>query len=434
MPRKLGFWAVFGLVTGSQIGTSVFMSPTSLAPYGLLGQAGWVISGVGAMLLALVFSYLCHRFPRTGGPHAYVQEAFGSTAAFFTGWTYWVISWVSSTAVVTSAISYLTPFIGTYSAVEYLYLQCGLLLFITLLNLRGVQAAGRAEFLLTLLKLIPLFFLPVIALFYFDLNHFEYSAEVSHMGFNEILSQTALLTLWGFIGLECATTPADSVENPGKTIPRAVLLGTFSVAVLYLLNSLGIMGALPGHQLKMSTAAYADVTQVVLGGNWRFVLSGIAAIICVGTLNAWMLTSGQIALGLAKDGLLPSFFGKQNRYGAPLGSLGVSCFGIMGLLAFTLNENLSAQIFEVVEFSVITFLFVYLACVLAFFKILWQERKKAVFPLQKTLWHWFYGTGAFLFCVWVISATSLDKLVLASLFTLIGCPLYWMYQLNRKKN
>ena len=172
MSRKIGFWAVFAFVTGSQIGSGVFMLPASLAAFGSYSLAGWIISGLGAISLALVFALLCAQYPKTGGPHVYVKEAFGAHAAFFAGWTYWVISWISTTAVIIASIGYLTPLIGDHSATTNLILQLMLLIIITALNFKGVKAAGNAEFILTLLKLIPLVIMPVVALFFFDSNNY----------------------------------------------------------------------------------------------------------------------------------------------------------------------------------------------------------------------------------------------------------------------
>ncbi len=146
MSQKMGFWAVFALVAGSQIGSGVFMQPASLAPYGMYSLLGWLISGTGAIALALVFSWLCSRLPKTGGPCVYVQEAFGPILGFFTGWTYWVISWVSTTVLFVASIGYLSPLLGHPSALTRLILELSLLFLLTWINLRGVVAAGRAEF------------------------------------------------------------------------------------------------------------------------------------------------------------------------------------------------------------------------------------------------------------------------------------------------
>jgi APA family basic amino acid/polyamine antiporter len=174
-----------------------------------------------------------------------------------------------------------------------------------------------------------------------------------------------------------------------------------------------------------SKAPYADAAQVIFGGNWHLVISLIASIICIGTLNAWMLASGQVALGLAEDKLMPAFFARRNRYGAPFWSLLTSCSGITLILILTSNENLSHQITAIIDFSVTAFLFVYVMCTLSFLKILLQQSQRVPF------WQWLCGGGALIFCLWAISSTSFQNLVYASLFTLSGVPVYLLQR--RKK-
>ncbi|OIO59324.1 MAG: amino acid permease [Verrucomicrobia bacterium CG_4_9_14_3_um_filter_43_20] len=425
--NKIGFWAVFALVTGSQIGTGVFMLPASLAPYGGYSLAGWVISGCGAVVLALVFGLLCARFPQTGGPHVYVSQAFGPVAAFFTGWTYWVISWVSTTAVVVTAIGSLSPFLGGLSSTYYLLLEIVLLFTITVLNLKGVKTAGGAEIFLTLLKFVPLLIIPLAALAFFDAGNMVVEPQVASLPMSTLLGQVALLTLWGFIGVESATAPAGAVENASKTIPRAIIMGTICVALLYLINSVGIMGLIPGGELVHSKAPYVDAVQRMFGGNWHFGIAIIASIVCIGTLNAWMLTSGQIVLGLAQDGLMPKFFGKRNENDAPVVGIIVSCLGITPLLVLTANESIAQQVTAIIDFSVTAFLFVYLACAVALLRVLFRERGK-YFLLQV-----FLGSVAVSYCGWVIYETSVKTLLIASFFVVSGVPVYLMWYKRRRK-
>lgn len=416
--RKIGFWSVFALVTGSQIGSGIFMLPANLAPYGDLSFIGWGISGLGAVLLALVFGQLCSWFPKTGGPHVYVKEAFGNSASFFAGWTYWVISWLSTPIVIIASVGYLTPIIGVHEPHIHLLLEITLLFLLTLLNLKGVKTAGHAEFFLTLLKIAPLFIMPMVALFFFNKENIAVDiATFQNRDITSVLSSVVLLTLWGFVGVESATTPAGSIENPSRTIPRAIIFGTLCVAILYFINSLGIMGALPGKLLATSKAPYADLAQVVFGGNWHLFISLVASIVCVGTLNAWILFSGQIALGLAQDNLFPSFFAKRNKNDAPVNSILISSLGSLILLILTSQENLSRQMGELIDFSVISFLFVYAISCCSFLKILFHKRQHN--------YGWFFcGIIAFLFCGWVIYETPWKTILIASLFTLSGLPLY----------
>ncbi len=415
MSNKMGFLAVFAMVISSQIGSGIFMLPVSLAPYGIYSIISWVISSLGALALALVFALLCAKFPETGGPHVYVKYAFGNTAAFFTGWTYWVISWVSTTAVVVASIGYFTPLFQSDIQKIRLYLEALLLMVITFINLRGVAVAGYVEFLLMVVKIIALILIPILALFHFDKDNFVISNEISDLAIPHILARSTLLTLWCFVGLESATAPAGSVNNPTKTIPKAILLGTACVAIIYFINSLSIMGLISGNDLMNSKAPYVDAIKIMFPGNLHLAISIIAFIVCTGSLNAWVLASGQVVLGLAEDKLMPQFFTKRNQYTAPSNGIMVSSLGTLVLVICTFGSSFANQITSIVDFSVISFLFVYLTCSVAFLKFSIQERS-----YHKLL----IGAISILFCCYIILGTPINTLLIASLFTLSGIPVY----------
>lgn len=424
MSQKMGFWGIFALVAGSQIGSSIFTSSALLASYGIYGIIGWVIAGSGALLLSWVFASLCARFPKTGGPHWYIDHVFGKTAAFFVGWTYWVVSWVSTTAVLFAIVGYISPLLPVQGPMVYLSLELTILAIVTYINIRGIAVAGALELALTAFKFIWLIAIPLLAMLYFDFNNISTSPTVACLPLSTILGQVTLYTFWGFIGLECGTVPADSVINSSYTIPRAIIFGTSAVALLYILNSIGIMGLIPGPILMQSQAPYTVAAQLIFGGNWHIIISIIAAILVTGTLNAWILTSGQIALGLATDTFMPPLFAKINSYGAPAWSLIISSAGIVPLLCLMMNNNLLDQLQAIIDISVISFVCIYAACSLALFTILIREKKQFCYLLPSLL--------AFGFCLWILSKTSLQSLAIASVFTLSGLPVYLFWY--RKKS
>lgn len=424
MLKKIGFWSVFAIVLSSQVGSGILVLPVALSPFGFYSVLGWIFSGLGALSLALVFAGLCHRFPKTGGPHVYIQAVFGKTAAFFTGWTYWVISWFSSTVVVIASIGYLSPFIGDRSPHAYLILEIFLVAGVTALNLKGISSAGRTGLILTLLKALPLLILPIASFWYFDTHHFVMETQLSQEPLPSILAQVTLLTLWGFIGLESATTSAGSVINPQSTIPKAIFFGTLCAAILYLINSLGIMGLLPTDVLSRSKAPYIDAANALFGGQWHLIIAVIASIICIGTLNAWMLTSGQIALGLAEDRLLPSAFAKKNKRGAPVYGLVLSCIGIVPFLWLMMEHSIAKQLATLIDDSVTAFLFIYLFCGFAYCKILLKEKAK--------FYHWIYTIIGMIFSLWILYETDLTTLAIAAMFVLSGAPLYFIWYRKEK--
>ncbi len=269
------------------------------------------------------------------------------------------------------------------------------------------------EFVFTLLKLLPLLLVPLAGLFFLKKAHFIpfNPTEGSTIG---VMNAAALLTLWGFIGVESATTPAESVENPQKTIPRALVVGTLLVAIVYIFSSAVVQGVVPKEMLMSSKAPFADAAQIIFGGNWYLMISLAASIVCLGTLNAWVLTSGQIALGASKDGHLPKCFSQINSRGAPKWGIIASSLGIIPVLVLTMNKGLVEQINLMIDVSVTAFLLIYALSVISFLKLFWRNPKDIAL-----------GLAALSFCGWALYSSGLKMVAFAGLITLAGLPLYF---------
>jgi APA family basic amino acid/polyamine antiporter len=426
MAKKLHFHSVVALVIGSQIGSGIFLLPTSLAPFGAVSLFGWLASGIGAILMALVFAQLSMRTSQGGGPHVYIEKAFGRKAAFFTAWTYWVISWASSIAVIIASIGYLSSLISISGPVMTLGLEIFLVTIITTINIRSASLAGFFEIFLTFLKCAPLILIPIVGFFFIKSEHFTFPKEPS---FFSSLNSSSILAFWGFIGLETATTAAGIIDKPTQTIPRAVILGTSIVATIYFFNSFSIMGILPASVLENSQAPYVDAAKVLFGGSWHCMIAVAAFISCIGTLNAWVLTSGQIAAEAAKKGLFPSIFARSNREGAPYVSLLIALVCTQLLLFLTLTPNILKQLNMIIDLSVSIFLFIYMACGLAFLKMLFTKQIISEKPKLYTL----IAILACSFCVWILAFTSWSNLLLCSLFVISGLPIYFWQRKNLTK-
>ena len=423
---KLGFWGLFSIVVGSQVGSGILFLPSSLADYGVFSILGWIISGLAAISLSMVFSYLCSHKPSTGGPHTFVETALGKNFAFFTGWTYWVVSWVSSAAVVIASANYLRPILPDMSNFEILSLEVLILTLVTLVNLKSIEFSGSAEVILGIIKLVPLLLVPALSIMFFDYSNFQISDEIQGQSIASILGGITLMTLWGFIGVESGTTPADSVKNPKKTMPLAIFLGTTAVAILYLFNSISIMGLIDGPTLANSSAPYVDAGKIVLGGELSMAISVLASIICIGTLNAWTIASGQILLGLSQGGFMPSVLKQKNSNECPHFCIILNSIGIAVILLLTTNQSLGNQIEQIIDLSVTAFLFVYLISSISLLVLL--SNSSMNFSITKLL----FGFISAVFCSIVIALGDFNTLLVSSLFVLSGLPVYLLWYKRQK--
>ncbi|MGH2929107.1 MAG: amino acid permease, partial [Solirubrobacteraceae bacterium] len=219
---------------GNMIGSGVFMLPASLAPYGGYSLIGWVISAAGALLLAGVFYRLAKRAPRAGGPYAYCRDAFGDCVGFLVAWMYWVSLVGGIAAIAVAFASYLSaffpaigvqPLFGALTALAAIWV-------LTAVNIAGVRSAGTVQVITTILKLSPLLALALFGFAHFDPHFLAPGPKAASP--MQAVSLCVAATLFAFIGVECATIPAGHVRDPGKTIPRATLLGTLIAALVYI--------------------------------------------------------------------------------------------------------------------------------------------------------------------------------------------------------
>ena len=238
----LGFWMAVALVMGNMVGSGVFLLPASLAPFGAISLAGWLMSTAGAVLLALVFARLAASNPAAGGPYAYTRVAFGELAGFIVAWGYWISVWSSNAALSVAFVGYLDPFFP--SIVRNPASSAGLAIIalwtLTAVNLRGVRTAGVVQVATTVLKIVPLVMVGVGGLFIFNHEYFAI-ADTSPRTIAHGVTATATLTLWAFLGLECATIPAGDIRNPERTIPRATIIGTLLAAAIYIVGTIAVM-------------------------------------------------------------------------------------------------------------------------------------------------------------------------------------------------
>ena len=430
--KELNFLALVSIVIGSQIGSGAFVLPSVLAPFKTIGLLGWFISVAGAISLALVFSDLASHLPKNGGPHVYVGEAFGRTYSFFTAWIYWIISWASSSVLIVTAMNYLTAIAGKFSHFTTLCIEIFTLWLVTYINTLGMKVSGKIETVLTILKVIPLIFLPIVFFCFFDPSNFNFSMKeiASETDILTVISKTALLTFWGFIGVECATAPAESVHNPSKNIPRAIILGTICVALIYILNTVSIMGAIGFDSLMNTNAPYAIAMSSIFPKNSEIVISVMAIIVCIGTLNAWTLTSGQIAYGAVTDGLFPKIFSKSNKAGAPVVSLWIAAVGMVPFLFLEEMDYWRNGLERLLDLLVSIFIFVYLLCCISYTRLIckWYKTKKE--RIKKYL----LTQIAVVFCIFVLYQDLLASFLVLAIFILLGFPIFWKHRANIKSN
>jgi basic amino acid/polyamine antiporter, APA family len=431
--RTIGLWMATALVVGNMIGSGVFLLPSSLAAAaGPVSLVGWVFTGAGAVLLALVFANLGRAFPAAGGPYAYAHRAFGDFVGFQTAWGYWIAVWAGNAAIAVAFVGYLGvlwpqvsehPLVGALTGVALVWL-------LTATNILGARQSGQVQLVTTVLKFVPLAIVAIVGLFFIDGgNYTPFAPQGSDVG---TLTAAATLTLWAFIGLESATVPADNFKDPRRTIPRATLIGTLAATAVYIVSTIAIMGIIPTGQLAQSTSPFADAAAVIFGGGWDKVIAVVALISTAGALNGWILLQGQVPLAAARDGLFPRQFARlHGERQTPVFGLVVSSVLVSGLLLTNYSKGLVGAFTFVILLATLTALVPYAYSAAA--QVMLLVTQPEAFQGRRLARDAAIATLAFAYSTWAIAGAGEDVIAKGFVLLLAGIPIYlWLTWRKRR--
>jgi len=420
--KKIGLLTATSLVVGNMIGVGIFVLPAVLSNYGSISILGWLLTAAGALVLAKIFSNFSKIIvSKSGGPYVYSKAGFGDFIGFLVAWGYWIACWVSNGAIaiaVIGAASFFVPELATNSTLS-VSLGLGLIWIFTWINSRGIKESGRIQLITTIIKILPLLFIIVFGLFFFKLENFPAFNLTGESNFST-LSAVATLTLYAFLGIECATIPAGDIINPEKTVPRATMLGAIISTVLYILATIVLFGILPLDTLQTSPAPFAEAAKV-MGGDYGGYFVAIGVIISgIGVLNGWILITGQISMATAKDDLFPDFFKKKNKKGAPVNGFVIG--GVLSSIVMLMNysEGLVDQFEFIVQLTVIATLLPYLFTAASYALIVIEKR------LHTKSWVKTFVLSAlgFIYSLWAIYGSGPDTVFYGFLLLIIGIPVY----------
>jgi len=322
--RRLGLWSAVAVLVGSTIGSGIFRTPAGVAqkiddvPLFLLA---WVVGGVVVLCGALTYSELAAAFPRSGGMYVFVRESFGKLPAFLFVWAeLWVIRPGAFGAIGITASAYTLRTLGADPAAiaasigpvdiraEQL-LGAGYILLVGTVNFFGIHRGAVLQNLSTVFKVGALALLVVVGFALGrpspDLPEGGILAQRAVVGLSPFLLAMVAI-LWAYDGWADLAFVGGEVLHPQKTLPRALLIGTLTVVVLYLAANLVYLYLIPIQQMKTAELVAADVARLVIGPAGVVVVSAAIAVSTFGTLNGSMMTAPRIFFAAAEDGLIPA--------------------------------------------------------------------------------------------------------------------------------
>ena len=363
LKRQLGLWSAVAVLIGSTIGSGIFRSPAGVAdklPGPVPMLAVWVAGGLFALCGALTLAELSGAFPETGGAYVFIREGWGRLAAFLFGWAELVLIRAASLgAISTTFAEYFIRVLGhdpsqaPYSS--YVHGIAALAIALTgTFNYIGVRWGSLVQNLTTLAKYGGLLIIIGLALTLgLPKTGGHFTPGTPPGSFHIAAFGLALVSvLWAFDGWADLSFVQGEVKDPRRNLPRAIIMGTVAVIVIYLLANVAYLSVMSIDEIRQSKLVAADVAERLLGQPGVIFVAVTVMLSTFGTLNGTLLTSPRVFFAMADDGL---FFRKvaavHPKYETPYVSIVlVSLLGIAFVLLRTFEQLADTFVTAIVPF------------------------------------------------------------------------------------
>jgi APA family basic amino acid/polyamine antiporter len=328
LARRLGLFSSVTVVVGSIIGSGIFLTPQRIAAAvqvpGVM-IAVWVLTGLLTLAGALTNAEIASEIAEPGGQYVFFRVLYGDLTAFLYGWCTFIVYQTGSIAAIAVAfaryLGYFVPLphlspaleawqiplvgnIAPFADIGTKLVAIGAITIVATVNYFGVQFGGMMQNVFTTLKVGAIGSIIVLgfAAGSGSADHFFPLWGMPSDG--DLLGAIGIAmvaTLWSYDGWNSLTYLAGEVRNPRKNIPRALILGTVIVIVVYVLANLAYLYVLPIGEIAGSRLVAADMMERVFHGYGGATIAAAVMISTFGSVNATSMTTARVYFAMARD-------------------------------------------------------------------------------------------------------------------------------------
>ena len=328
LKRELTLLDAVMINAGTMIASAIFLVPADVAAavpgVGLMTLA-WVLGGAISVLGALSVAELAAAYPEAGGQYAYLREAYGPLWGFLYGWTALLVINPASIAAIAVAFARYVGFFTPLSEPAIRVIAVLSIFALTLLNARGVRLGATTQNILTFAKIGALVVM-VGAAFLLPGGS---TANLSQLWPPGTMASwigpfgvAMVAVLWAYDGWIETTYVGGEIQDPGRNLPRSIILSTLIVVALYTVVSFAFAYVLSPARMAGSKVVASDAAAVVLGGGGAAFVAVAILMSTLGSNNGQILAGPRIPYAMARGGL---FFRSQalvhSRYATPVVAL-----------------------------------------------------------------------------------------------------------------
>ena len=321
--RALGAWDVSLITIGTIVGSAIFIAASMVPremPQPAVLLALWVIGGMISLAGAMTFAELGAMFPEAGGQYHYLKAAYGPLYGFLFGWTSFLVIQCGAIAYLAIAsadrLGAFVPFFSSSHIVAGIPIgtmlwqingsQIGAALAIALLsaiNYMGLREGAGLQNAITVIKVATLIALAVFGFIAPPVVEPQWHAPLPEPDTFRAFGLAMIGVLWCYDGWYQATLCGGEIRDPGRNLPRGLILGVAITTVLYFLVNLVYLRAMPLADLGRADGIGEAAAGALFGAKWAPLVTVGVLVSVFGCLSSCVLTAARIYLPMAQDGV-----------------------------------------------------------------------------------------------------------------------------------
>ena len=384
------------------------------------------VSGVSALLLALCYAALSSETKQNGAAWLYAYKEFGRFAGFEVGFFTWFQGVITITTEIAAFLTSLKLFIPQLSdKLVYDIAGIAIVLIIAIIGLMGDRVSSIADNIATFLKIGVLLIFVLAGIWFIHRINFVSNAHYSFHSVNNAFSNAFYM----FTGFAFLPVAAAQMRNPRKNLPRELLAVIISVTLLYIATVVVAIGTV-GPSIAHSSLPLAIAFAKHFGNLGKIIITVGTVGSVLGVAISLSYSTPYVASSLANEHqLLPQFFGKKSKSGAPYVAIIITA-GLCALLI------LSGGYLFLVPCTIIISLVQYFSTSLVMFVKQWRRQRhqeqlpQGAFNLRGGI---LVPVLSLLVCVYILVNLKLKVILFGIIALICGIALYFIDKLITKK-
>ncbi|MBI4605634.1 MAG: APC family permease [Planctomycetes bacterium] len=313
LERGLGLLQASALNVANMIGVGPFITiPIFIATMeGPQALVGWIVAAVLVLCDGLVWSELGAALPGSGGTYHFFRETYsrhvwGRALPFLFIWQF----------LFSGTLELASGYIGIMGYVEYVFpglqavpfgtgaLAASLALVVTLALCRRIQVLGWTSVVLCGGTMLTVLIVIATGLWHFDARLIDFPPHAFRLDgkFATGLGGAMLIAIYDYLGYYNVCHLGDEVKDPGRTIPRAVMISVVLVAAIYLTMNLTIIGVIPWREAMASQEIGASFMERLFGRGVAVAFTWLILWTALACLFVMTLGYSRIPFAAARNG------------------------------------------------------------------------------------------------------------------------------------